>query len=147
MDERRGRDKDDPEPLLADEEDQAQANRGHGVFLRSEETPRRTTSLAFKRAPIHIRLTTRRLRINPKEKRVAYINRLELLWDQLDIIISNTDHDEKTRIKAMNTLIRCIHIVYGIVETVEIEQIEEEIEKIKERQAQDGYLGYKLPPE
>jgi hypothetical protein len=147
MDERRERDKDDPEPLLADEEDQAQAIGGHGVFLRNEETPRRTTSLAFKRAPIHVRLSTRRIRINPKEKRVAYINRLELLWDQIDIIISNTDQDEKTRIKAMNTLIRCIQIVYGIVETVEIEQIEEEINEIKKRQAKEGYLGYKLPPE
>lgn len=78
MDERRERDKDDPEPLLADEEDQAQAIGGHGVFLRNKETPRRTTSLVFKRAPIHVRLTTRRIRINPKEKRVAYINRLEL---------------------------------------------------------------------
>jgi len=47
----------------------------------------------------------------------------------------------------MNTLIRCIQIVYGIVVTVEIEQIEDEIKEIKKRQAQEGYLGYKLPPE
>ena len=45
----------------------------------------------------------------------------------------------------MNTLIKCIHIAYGLVETLEIEQIEEEITEIKKKQAKEGYLGYKLP--
>jgi len=43
----------------------------------------------------------------------------------------------------MNTLIRCIQIVYGIVETAEIEQIEE----IKKQQEKNGYLGYRFPLE
>ena len=48
------------------------------------------------------------------------------------------DLDEKTRIKDMNALIRCIQIVYEIVEIGQIEEI-------KKQQEKDGYLGYRLP--
>ena len=44
----------------------------------------------------------------------------------------------------MNTLIRCLNVAYGMVEAVEIEQIEEEIETIKREEQKHGYLGYKL---
>ncbi len=45
----------------------------------------------------------------------------------------------------MNTLMRCLQIAYGIVEAIEIEQIEEDIRKLEEQAAQHEHLGYKLP--
>jgi len=49
--------------------------------------------------------------------------------------------------KAMNTLIRCLNVAYGMVEAAEIEQIEEEIAAMQREEEQHGYLGYKLPEE
>jgi len=46
----------------------------------------------------------------------------------------------------MNTLMRCLQIAYGMVEAIEIEQIEKDIRKLEEQVAQEEHLGYR-PPE
>jgi len=45
----------------------------------------------------------------------------------------------------MNTLMRCLQIAYGMVEAIEIEQIEKDIRKLEEQVAQEEHLGYKQP--
>jgi hypothetical protein len=102
--------------------------------------------VAAKRAKDRLWVTTRRVRIDPEEKRRDYITRLDRLWKQLDRMISDPLADEATRIKAMNTLIRCLYIVYGMVEAVEVDRLEGEVEEAKEDEGQPGKaLGYRLP--
>ncbi len=45
----------------------------------------------------------------------------------------------------MNTLMRCLQIAYGMVEAIEIEQIEEDLRKLEELVDQGEHLGYRLP--
>ncbi|MCK4318612.1 hypothetical protein KAW53_07615 [Candidatus Bathyarchaeota archaeon] len=104
--------------------------------------------MAPKRPKIRLWATPRRTRIDPAAKRHRYVDRLEGLWGQLDTIIVNPQTEEKTRIKAMNTLIRCLNVVYGMVEAMEVEEIEQEIKELEEderRREEQGILGYRLP--
>ncbi len=62
--------------------------------------------------------------------------------------MSHPDTHIKHKIKLMNTLIRCLHIAYGMVEAAEVQQIEAEIEEFEKEEARsqaEGRIGYKLP--
>ena len=143
MDQDREGNQDTPSTLLKDKKTKTKANLGHQAIHRGMETAQQTATLEVKRPTFSLRVNPRRARINPQEKRATYITRLELLWDQLDNLITDTI-DERNRIKAMNTLIRCLNIAYGMVEAVEIE---EEIEALIKQEEEHGYLGYRLQEE
>ncbi|MCW4050819.1 MAG: hypothetical protein NWE89_13895 [Candidatus Bathyarchaeota archaeon] len=137
-----------PTGVLQTPKDQPTPPQGHQTIHTGTENPRRVASLAQKRPKIRLWATPRRTRIDPAEKRHRYVDRLENLWGQLDTIIVNPQTEEKNRIKAMNTLIRCLNIVYGMVEAMEVEEIEKEIKELEEKERQSekqGDLGYKLP--
>ncbi|MBN2334114.1 hypothetical protein JXL21_01050 [Candidatus Bathyarchaeota archaeon] len=145
MDRKRRGTQDSHSAVLQNEKNQNHTHGGHQTLLRHPETPSRTTSLEIKRTPPTNHPTSRRTRIDPQKKRRTYIDRLERLWAQLDTIITDPETDQRTRIKAMNTLMRCLQIAYGMVEAIEIEQIEEDIKKLEEQTAQREHLGYTLP--
>jgi len=98
-----------------------------------------------------VNLTARRVRINPQAKRAQYLNRLELLIQELDGIIADPEGFEDIQLQAMDTLIKAVRLCYTIVRDVDVELLENELEKIKERsrEAQTGRgdeeLGYELP--
>ena len=145
MDRKRRGTQDSHSAVLQNEKNQTHTHGGHQTLLRHEKTPGRTTSLEIKRTPHPNHQTSRRTRIDPQKKRRTYIDRLEQLWAQLDTIITDEETDQRTRIKAMNTLMRCLQIAYGMVEAIEIEQIEKDIRKLEEQVAQEEHLGYKQP--
>jgi hypothetical protein len=145
MDRNRRGTQDSHSPVQQDEKNQTHTHGRHQTLLKHQKTPGRTTSLEIKRTPHPHHQTPRRTRIDPHKKRRTYIERLEQLWAQLDTIITDPETDQRTRIKAMNTLMRCLQIAYGMVEAIEIEQIEEDIRKLEEQAAKEEHLGYKLP--
>jgi len=145
MDQNRRRTQDTHSPVLQDEKNQTHPHGRHQTLLKHPETPGRTTSLEIKRTPQPNHSTSRRTRIDPHQKRRTYIDRLEQLWAQLDTIITDPETDQRIRIKAMNTLMRCLQIAYGMVEAIEIEQIEKDIRKLEEQVAQEEHLGYRPP--
>jgi len=98
-----------------------------------------------------VNLTARRVRIDPQAKRAQYLNRLELLIQELDGIIADPEGFEEIQLQAMDTLIKAVRLCYTIVRDVDVELLESELETIKERsrEAQEGRgdeeLGYELP--
>ena len=98
-------------------------------------------------AKIRFRITARRVRIDPEEKRSQYIARLEQLIAQLDRIIANPKTSAKNRLRAMDILIRAITSCYGIVSDVEVEILEKETEEVKTEGEGEKDLGYDIEPE
>jgi len=95
-----------------------------------------------------VNITARRVRIDPEAKRAQYLNRLELLIQELDGIIADPEGYEDIQLDAMETLIKTVRLCYTIVRDVDVELLENELEKIKEkrREEQEGRgareLGY-----
>jgi len=96
---------------------------------------------------LELRLRPRRTVIKPREKRHDYISRLDKAIETLEEILNSEETDEKTRIQAANALARLISTSYGMVQDIDLENIEEEVEKLKkrldEREKERG-LGYTL---
>jgi hypothetical protein len=134
------------EDVQQDEEPQPGPHPGLEVVLRGEEGAGPPGAVEAKRPKVRLWITTRRVRIDPEAKRRDYIRRLDRLWRQLDRIIADPLAEEANRIKAMNTLIRCLYIVYGMVEAVEVEDLEAEVEEAEGEEGQPKEaLGYRLP--
>ena len=99
-------------------------------------------------ARVRFTITARRVRIDPAEKRAEYIGRLERLVEQLDGMISGRGVKGKVKLRAMEVLIRTIGTCYGIVSDVEVEELEVELETLKEenRRVKEarGELGYEV---
>lgn len=87
-----------------------------------------------KAAKIRVKITARRIRIDPEERRSRYILRLEALIEELDGIIANSRVSRKLRLRAMEILIKAINTCYGIVSDVEVEALERELEEAKEEE-------------
>ena len=97
---------------------------------------------------IRVVITARRVRIDPEERRLRYVRRLEELIAQLDQVIANPRTSQKLRLRAMDILIRAINSCYGIVSDIEVEALEDELEAAKEEdkgEARD--LGYEIGEE
>jgi len=134
------------EDVQQDEEPQPEAYPGLQIVFRGEEGAGPPGAVEAKRPKVRLWVTARRVRINPEAKRRSYITRLEGLWRQLDAMIVDPLADEATKIRAMNTLIRCLYIVYGMVEAVEVEDLEAEVEEAEGEEGQPKEaLGYRLP--
>jgi len=108
-----------------------------------EETATRPTRVRFF-------ITARRVRIDPAEKRAEHIDRLERLIEQLDGMISSRGVRQKVKLRAMEVLIRTISTCYGIVSDIEVEELEDELTRLKEEnrrgeeEAGDQALGYTI---
>ena len=99
---------------------------------------------------VKIRLTARRVRINPETKRAKYLNRLEMLIQELDGIIIDPEGIEDIQLQAMNVLIKTVRLCYSIVRDIDVEVLEVELEEIKERNRRarerrgEEDLGYEI---
>jgi len=103
-----------------------------------------------RRQGLELRLKPRRVRIEPAKKRVQYIEKLDEMIERLEAIINSNETDEKTRIKAVNTLTRVVKAAYTMVVDIELEDIEREIKEIEEKHKkseEEPYIGYKMKTE
>ena len=148
-DRRRGQDPD--EPVHHDEEMPTHAERRRAPHNQGPEEAQGGGTVEGEDAgPARVRffITARRVRIDPAEKRAEYIDRLERLVEQLDGMISSRGVRQKVRLRAMDVLIRTIGTCYGIVSDVEVEELEDELTRIKEenRRGEEarGELGYEV---
>ncbi|MBL7167237.1 hypothetical protein ISS40_01060 [Candidatus Bathyarchaeota archaeon] len=97
-----------------------------------------------------VNITARRVRIDPEAKRAQYLNRLELLIQELDAIIADPEGYEDIQLDAMDTLIKAVRLCYTIVRDVDVELLESELEELKEksRETQAGRgtreIGYEV---
>ncbi|MDH5704059.1 MAG: hypothetical protein OEY99_07575, partial [Aigarchaeota archaeon] len=94
-----------------------------------------------KRQQVRIRLTPRRVRIDPRKKRRRFIRRLERLMQECDRIISDPEGFEEIQVQAMAILIRAIKVCYILVTDEQVEDLEEELEKLKRRIAEKIRAG------
>lgn len=85
---------------------------------------------------IRLSITLRRVRIDPREKRREYIERLERLMEECDRIISDPQGWEDIQVQAMGILIRAIRVCYDLVTDEQVDQLEEEFEKLKRKIAE-----------
>lgn len=91
--------------------------------------------------------TVRRVVIDPEERRALYLGRLERLMAELDGIIADPVGFERIQLDAMKVLIRAVSMCYNIVRDVDVEMLEDELERIREdeREARErGELGYEV---
>jgi len=82
---------------------------------------------------IWLGITLRRVRIDPRKKRVSYIRRLEKIMKECDKIISDPTGWEDIQLRAMAILMRAIQICYDLVTDEQVEALEEEFERIKRK--------------
>jgi hypothetical protein len=76
-------------------------------------------------------ITVRRVRIDPEEKRADLLTRLEVMMKDLNNLISRPSTIKTNRLKAMDVMIRTIKATYTIVRDIDVELMENEIEKLK----------------
>jgi len=146
----RRREWDDKEAVRPDQAEHDAPGEGCGANAGGEEgaeAKRKMGQAAEFQAKIRFRITARRVRIDPEEKRSQYIARLEQLIAQLDRIIANPKTSAKNRLRAMDILIRAITSCYGIVSDVEVEILEKETEEVKTEGEGEKDLGYEIEPE
>ena len=93
-----------------------------------------------------MRLTCRRVRFDPAERRLSYIRRLEAVMDYCDGVASAPGGYDELQLRALGTLIRAVKVCYGLVTDVEVGMLEGQVEELKRREAElRGGLGYGLP--
>lgn len=144
----------DPEkPVHHDEKVPAHAEGRHAPHNQGQEEAQGGGAVEETAAgPARVRffITARRVRIDPAEKRAEYIDRLERLIEQLDGMISSRGVRQKLKLRAMEVLIRTISTCYGIVSDIEVEELEDELTRLKEEnrrgeeEAGDQALGYAI---
>ena len=80
---------------------------------------------------VRLRITARRIRIEPDKKRRSYIRRLEGVMRTCDTIVADPETPEDVRVKALAVIIRAVKVCYNIVTDVEVEMIEAEAAEIR----------------
>ena len=78
-----------------------------------------------------LNITVRRVRINPEKKRVDYLVRLERMMNELNDMLSNPDTIRSAKLRGMDVMIRTVKACYSIVRDIDVEEIEDAVEKIK----------------
>ncbi len=86
-------------------------------------------------APIRIslKITFRRIRIQPKKKRQEYIARLERIISICEQVLSGSNVLEKAQLRAAEVIIEAIRMSYTIVRDVDVENLERIAAEIQER--------------
>jgi len=154
MAEDRGGGRDNPDAVRPDKEEPEHPHRGPDADVEGGQGAEQNGTIhreGDNSQKVVVNLTARRVRIDPKAKRAQYLNRLELLIQELDGIIGDPEGFEDIQLQAMDTLIKAVRLCYTIVRDVDVELLEHELEKIKERTREeqegrgDQELGYELP--
>jgi len=102
-------------------------------------------------ARLQVFITARRVRIDPEEKRREYIERLERLIEGLDKLANNRRVERKTRLRAVEVMVKVINTCYGIVRDIEVEMLEREFEELEteaegEAEGSEGLYGVEEDP-
>ena len=106
--------------------------KGHRAHEQSRHTPEvRRATIRLRETPLTFTVTVRRVRINPEKKRSEYLHRLERVIRELNEMLQNPDTIKSTKLKAMDVMIKAVKACYTIVRDVDVEEIEEAVEKIK----------------
>ena len=136
-----------------DKEAYATAHQGSDPAVEGDEGTQQTGPLYSKghaSQKVKVRLTARRVRIDPKAKRAKYLSRLETLIQELDGIIIDPEGAEYIQVQAMEVLIKAVRQCYHIVRDIDVEMLEDELEEIKERNRRakekrgEEELGYEI---
>ncbi len=91
------------------------------------------------------RATPRKVRINPEEKRLKYLDRLDALIQHLHQIVTSKETPMKHQLKAMDILIKTIKSCCIIITDIEIEELEDELQTIEEETTKTKKdLGYTI---
>ena len=90
---------------------------------------------------VRLCITVRRVRIDPRKKRRGYIERLEQLMKECDMVIADPEKYEDIQVQAMAILIRAIKVCYGLVTDEQVDALEEEFEALKRRIAENVRTG------
>jgi hypothetical protein len=95
---------------------------------------------------VRLEITARRVRIDPAEKRESYVRRLEELMRRCDGIISDPEEVENVQARAMEVLIKAVRVCYRMVGDAEVEELEQEVEELKAREAEaaEGRVDYRI---
>lgn len=89
----------------------------------------RQKAAAYQR--IGIKVTVRRVRIKPDEKREEYVRRLEKVIRFCEGVVNNPSAAEIIQLMALDVIIRAIRMGYTIVKDVDVENLERYTEEIK----------------
>ena len=141
-------DQTNPETIHPDEKNQPTPSRRPEAIPNHKKKTQHTTTLAVTRIKGLPKATPRRKRLDTHTIKINYIKRLEDLWRQIDTLLSDPETDELYRVRLINSLMRCLQIAYGMVESIEVFQLEAEIEAFEKEEAAnraENKLGYRLP--
>ena len=95
-------------------------------------------------ATIRLDLRTRRVRIKPEAKREEYIGRLEALMRDLDGIINDPTGVKDVQIRAVHALISAVRMCYKIVREMDVENLEEQLQKLTKENKHQKRLLYEI---
>jgi hypothetical protein len=149
----RRRERQNEEALHLDKEEYAATRQRSNSSVESNQRTQQTGSIFRKgETPQKVKpnLTARRVRIDPEAKRAKYLNRLEILIQELDGVIIDPEGIEHIQLQAMDVLIKAVRQCYHIVRDIDVEMLEVELEEIKEsnRRAKEKRgekdLGYEI---
>jgi hypothetical protein len=118
---------DEEEPELFEERGGASEQGDFAVEERGEVDAQGKDSTT-----IDLETAARRSNINPDRKRNEYLEKLELMIRELENMNANPSLIDSKKLKAMDVAIRAVRMCYNIVRDVDVEEIEAELEKIKE---------------
>ena len=159
MAEEGGRDPEDQERLLLDQEKRVSVEPRPETHAGSSEGAQEREAVERQGdgvERVRLQISTRRIHIDPAKKRANYIARLEKIVQQCDKMISDPEGVEEIQVKSMSVLIRAIKVCYGLVLDVEVERLEREVEELEEEERElaekrgEDSLGYEIaedPPE
>jgi len=130
------------------------AGQGHEAADQGAEAaadPVQVEGQAETAARLQVFITARRVRIDPEEKRREYIERLERLIEGLDKLANNRRVERKTRLRAVEVMVKVINTCYGIVRDIEVEMLEREFEELEteaegEAEGSEGLYGVEEDP-
>lgn len=140
MDENRKRGSDNKKPIQPNKKKPNLPNKRHENINPNQKIPDSKKKMEPETKTQHTikinlrprtNLILRRKYVHPRKKRQEYIDRLENLFEQLDNIQQNENIPTKTKLRAMDTLNRTIKTCYVMITDIEIEELEEEFNRIK----------------
>jgi len=80
----------------------------------------------------NIKISVRRVRIDPGKKREEFLDRLDAAISKIEAILNSENSSEAIKIQAANTLSNILRVSYTIVRDIDIENVEREISEIEE---------------
>ncbi len=156
MDTNRARNPENQKPVHRPQKKPSTAQRRHDSSPQGTNTAQTKKTMGQETATLEIKLTLtpniritratpRRVRINPEEKRLEYLDRLEALFQHLNKIVTGKGIPMKHKLKAMDIQIKTIKNCREIITDIEIEELENELQKIEEETTKTTKdLGYTI---